>query len=141
MAEQEPQTYGIPLEVELTGPDGEKILYKAQPKPDDFHSIGPESATIHPRSDKPCFICGEVHAKEGYPICVCGANFPGQGCGKISRIVWCGRCVECSYERFSNLANIDQNVVDNLEIFKDYVAWKRQQSKELIKQNKMHWET
>ena len=129
------QTFGLPLEVTVEGPNGEPITFRASPKPDDFDSIRDDPKAA-PKYESPCSICHEIHAKEGFPLCICIK------CGKFSRIVWCGQCVECFFkvllekgiEEPSALAAIDA-------MSPGFAAYTQKRKHELAKVNKMPWES
>lgn len=123
---------GLGTTAQLTKPDGTTVTYEAAPVRDDFASVGPEPEVVRPIADSPCGRCGTVHAREGEPLCYCFK------CGKFSRIVWCGQCVECTHARFSEMPSIGPEVADF--IFRDYVAWKNEQNKDRAQVNKMPWE-
>ncbi len=110
------------------------ITFYPSPKPDDFNRIGEEPEVVRPRADSPCPRCQTVHAKEGNPLCVCVK------CEKFSRIVWCGQCVACAYERHCAMPQIGKEIADQLPLFRDYVDWKHQQEVEAARVNKMPWE-
>jgi hypothetical protein len=126
-----PDVGGMSDEVELRGPDGKTVVYKAAPVRDNF-ATGPEPEVIRPVSNNTCTVCNTVHAKEGDPLCVCVK------CGKFSRIVWCGQCVPCTYERYCAMPQIGPDVANFM--FPQYVKWKREQDKELARVNRMPWE-
>lgn len=135
---------GIPLEMPLLdaagnpvlNAQGQPITLRAAPVRDDFSTVGPEPLTVTPKSDAPCGRCGEIHAREGLPLCICVK------CSKFSRIAWCGYCIECTYERYSALAECGPEValwlVDQMS--PGFAKWKQDQRHELAKVNKMPWE-
>ncbi len=140
---------GIPLECPLLDKSGnpvlnqagEPIMLRAAPVRDDFSTVGPEPQTVVPKSGSPCGRCGEVHCTDGPPLCYCREPQFG-GCGSFSRVVWCGFCVECTYTKFSNKAEIGPEVALILvdQMSPGFKAWKEKEKKDLAKQNRMPWE-
>jgi len=130
--EKPDEVYGLGNQAVIKTPDGKEIIYTAAPVPDDFHKIGVEPEKVIPRADSPCSRCGTVHVREGNPLCYCIK------CGKFNRIVWCGQCVPCTYDRYCEMPSIGVEVANFL--FADYVKWKRGQEQDLARVNKMPWE-
>jgi len=134
-------------EVVLKTPSGEKIVYKSQAlkkQRDDFGAAPMTEAegeaalqrelSVRPKHTSACQVCGTVHVAEGDPICMCVK------CGKLSRIVWCGYCVECAYARLTSLANVNVEDVNRMPIFSKYVAWRQAEAMKLAEGNKLPWE-
>ena len=88
-----------------------------------------------PRCRDACQQCGTVHAVEGDPLCICIK------CHKLSRIVWCGNCVECTFTRFCDLPGVNVADLERLPMFAQYIAWKKREMQQLAAINKMPWET
>ena len=131
----------------LKTPSGEKIVYKSQAlqkQRDDF-GAAPQTQeeaeaalarelAIKPKASSPCIVCGTVHVKEGDPICICAK------CGQVGRIVWCGYCTACAFNRLTELAGVNPDDVAKMPMFQKYVAWKQEQARKLAEGDKMPWE-
>lgn len=130
------KTGGIPLEVTVAGPDGSPITFRATPKVDDFATMK-DDPNAPPKYETACSICGEVHSKVGFPLCICCK------CGGFSRIVWCGQCVDCTYERFQGLPGVTPEVA--MEVVEamapGYKAHKQKMMKAAAIKNKLDWES
>jgi hypothetical protein len=75
----------------------------APPARDDFETLKrtllDEEGNVRetrPVSLDPCPRCKSVHETDKPPICVCVK------CVKVGRIVWCGQCVRCAWQTFTD---------------------------------------
>lgn len=132
------QTFGIGDTLEIETPDG-MVTIKGNPKVgvDDLGTldIATEKARI-PKNGVVCNKCGKTHPPDKPPICFCNE------CGKVSRIVRAGQCVECAYKFISEHAvahGISQEDVDNLPMFNQYIEWKKKEAIKMAEEG-MPWE-
>lgn len=105
--------------------------YQGKVVRDDFGTAGTENFDAPPVASRPCPRCRTVHEVGKKPICICIlCNAPG-------RLVWCGHCTECAYNRHVELFGSEK--ADLLPIFKEFVAYKKGQAADLLKDG-MPWE-